>query len=201
MPDFTRPDEMDLPAPDSRLGVPGGLAAIFLDQRSTLLRFLTRRLGSQSEAEDALQEVWIKLSERPPSSPIADPLAYLFRMSENAARDLRRSESRRHSREGHWVEQRVADGGSDPSPEDVAVQREHLRAVAARLARLPERTRQIFLAFRVNGRPQKQLAADHGISLSAVQKHLQRAYRAVLELADDEESEKSGNDDAGMGPS
>jgi len=44
---------------------------------------------------------------------------------------------------------------------------------------LPERTRTIFRRFRLDGEPQRQIAADLGISVSAIEKHLTRAYEAV----------------------
>jgi RNA polymerase sigma factor (sigma-70 family) len=49
------------------------------------------------------------------------------------------------------------------------------------LARLPERTRQILLAVRIEGASLKEAAARHGISTSAVEKHLSRALRALSE--------------------
>lgn len=182
---------------DDRAGTtpaPNGLAAVLAENRPVLLRFLERRLGSHAEAEDVLQTLWIKLAERPPTGPIADPLAYLFKMSENAARDMRRAEGRRHVREERWVE---AGGAPDaetvePSPEQQAIDRDDLRVIEARLARLPERTRRLFIAFRLDGTPQKDLARQDGISVSAVQKHLQRAYRAVLGVPD-EENDKTTN--------
>jgi len=204
MADFSRNDEAGPRSPDAQARAPDGLTLVLVEHRATLLRFLVRRLGNDDEAEDALQDVWIKLDKNPPTAPIGDPLAYLFRMAENAARDLRRSDMRRHARESNWAEQNTPgeiDGHEEPSPEEVALQREQLRGVEARIARLPERTRRIFVAFRLEGVRQKQLAAEHGISLSAVQKHLQRAYRAVIELADGDDPEDLDNDDARMGPS
>jgi RNA polymerase sigma-70 factor (ECF subfamily) len=47
------------------------------------------------------------------------------------------------------------------------------------LRSLGERTDYIFRRHRVEGIPQRDIAAELGISLSAVEKHLQRAYRAV----------------------
>lgn len=160
-----------------------GLAGLFLAERPKLLAFLTRRLGSPAEAEDALQEVWVKLETGGPPGPVADPLPYLFRICENVARDARRSEARRHAREGHWAERSADWSTGDPamaSPEEIAIERDRLARVAAGLRALPDRTRQVFTAFRLDGTPQKDIARDHGISVSAVQKHLQRAYAAVL---------------------
>jgi RNA polymerase sigma-70 factor (ECF subfamily) len=44
---------------------------------------------------------------------------------------------------------------------------------------LPERTRAIFRRFRLDGEPQRRIAEDIGISVSAVEKHLARAYEAI----------------------
>jgi RNA polymerase sigma-70 factor (ECF subfamily) len=57
---------------------------------------------------------------------------------------------------------------------------------------MPERTRAIFLDFRVHEIPQKEIADQHAISISAVEKHLQRAYRVIREYRN-----KMENDDAG----
>ncbi len=62
------------------------------------------------------------------------------------------------------------------------VARDQLRRVDAVLDTLPERTAFAFRAVRIDGVPQKQIAAEMGISLSAVEKHLQRGYRAVLDF-------------------
>ena len=41
---------------------------------------------------------------------------------------------------------------------------------------------QTFVLFRVEGVPQRDIATQLGISLSAVEKDLQRAYRAIADL-------------------
>lgn len=195
------PEQPPYPLPDNQAeesgAASGGIIGICVEQRAVLLRFLGRRLQDAALAEDVLQDVWIKLNDRPPTKPIADPLAYLFQVCENAARDLRRSEGRRHVREKNWAEQGGSESETEPSPEQRAIERETLQRIGERLERLPDRTRRIFVAFRLEGRPQKDLAHDHGISLSAVQKHLQRAYRALLRPEDEENSTDA---DAGGSP-
>ena len=74
-----------------------GIEAVFLANKDALLRFLRARGGGE-EAEDLLQEVWIKLSAMP-GAPVADPLAYLYRMANNLMLDRRRAEHRRLRRE------------------------------------------------------------------------------------------------------
>ena len=155
---------------------------MFEANRRTLTRFLAARGATPHEADDILQDVFLKIGRRP-SGPISDPLAYLYRMADNLFLDVRRSQTRRTAREIAWTAARY--GGEEiddrPSAEDQLIARERLATVQETLARMPERTAFIFLRFRVDEIPQRQIAAELGITISAVEKHLQRAYRALLD--------------------
>lgn len=156
-----------------------GLVAVLLENRAALLRFLRAR-GAGHAAEDLLQELWVKASAGA-GQPIADPLAYLYRMAANLVLDHRRAELRRGRRE----EASAAGEGEAcdlSSGERLAMSREELRQAEAALAALGERTEAIFRRFRLQGATQRQIADELGISLSAVEKHLQRAYRALIAL-------------------
>lgn len=154
--------------------------------RDTLHRFLRARLRGTGDPEDVLQDLWVKLETLDPG-PVAEPLAYIYRMAENLVLDRRRSAVRRINRETEWTKGQI-DGGlamavdNQPDAERHLLARDHLRRVDAALEDLPERTAFVFRAVRIDGAPQKEIAAAMGITLSAVEKHLQRAYRAVLEI-------------------
>jgi RNA polymerase sigma-70 factor (ECF subfamily) len=159
-----------------------GLEQVFMANRPKLLRFLRARLGEDQEAEDCLQDLWIKLQSIE-SGPVADPLPYLFTMARNVALDRRRSALHRSQRDSAWVSARLIgpEGADDaPSAERRLIDQERLRAMEAVLEGLPERTAAAFRMFRLERIPQKRIAHDFGISVSAVEKHLQRAYRAIL---------------------
>jgi RNA polymerase sigma factor (sigma-70 family) len=174
-------------APDRRRGrdqmTESGLDAVFMSQRAALLRFLHAR-GAGSDAEDLLQELWLKIAAGTPG-PVAEPIPYLFRMADNLMLDRRRSQQRRARREENWTEM-VGDtvtGASDqPSPERLLIGRERLRAIEKVLADLGERTSHVFRRYRIDGVGQRDIAVEFGISLSAVEKHLQKAYRALLDV-------------------
>lgn len=175
----------------------GGLQAVFMAQRPALLRFLRAR-GAGEDAEDLLQDLWVKLEGGPPAVPVAEPLAYLYRAADNLMLDRRRSAVRRSAREDAWGE--AADGAepgvSDaPSAERVLSGRDELRRVQGALDALGERTASIFRRHRVEGIGQRDIAEEAGISLSAVEKHLQKAYRALATLK--AESENPEQRDAG----
>ncbi len=162
----------------------GGLEAVLLSNRAALLRFIRAR-GGPADAEDLLQELWLKLSAIPPAGPIADPLAYIYKIADNMMHDRRRATFRRERRETQWTEAEagvITEASAAPSAERILSARDELARVAQCLAELGERTDHIFRRFRIDGASQKVIAAEQGISLSAVEKHLQRAYRAIIRL-------------------
>lgn len=167
-----------------------GLKAVFLAERPMLARLLAARLGGTADAEDALQDMWLKLDQIV-DRPVADPAAYLFRMAANLAADRRLSSARRGARDSGWMEAQ-SDADDIPDMERVLIARERLRQVQAALATLPERTQRAFRMFRLEGRPQREIAHELGISVSGVEKLLQRAYRQI--------HDSGGADGAGMPP-
>ena len=164
-----------------------GLSAVLIANRAPLLRFLRAR-GAGEDSEDILQELWLKVERLEAEGPIADPRAYLFRMADNLMHDRVRASIRRTSREKAWTETGFDPAGQDeaPSAERSLMARQRLRRVEMALATLGERTQAIFRRFRLEGVSQGRIAQDEGISVSAVEKHLQRAYRVVAALVDED---------------
>lgn len=156
----------------------GGLEQVYLLHRPQLLRFLRARGGGDS-AEDLLQELWLRASTSA-SGPITDPLSYLYRAANNLMLDRRREAIRRARREEEFAAPDVA--AEAPSGERALIAREQLEAVSQALGALGDRTATIFRRYRLDGRSQRDIAAEEGISLSAVEKHLQRAYRTLIDL-------------------
>ena len=167
----------------------GGLKAHFLNERPMLLRLLRARLGNADDAEEVLQDVWLRL-DRAASGPIAEPGAYLFRIASNLALDRRRSALARVQRESDWHD--IHGPSVQPSAEWVMIQSQRLAHVDQILSGLPERTARIFRDYRYDGVPRKLIAERLGISVSAVEKHLQKAYRALHDI-DDDEIEQTGS--------
>jgi len=150
-------------------GMATGLSAIFFQNRAALLRFLRAR-GAGEDAEDLLQDMWMKL-EAKDLGPVADPLPYLYRMANNLMLDRYRSATRRERREQDWAE---GAGGvmADPN-DDLAVDERMI---------LNQRLELVFRRFRIEGVGQRLIAEELGVSLTTVEKDLQKAYRAMLAL-------------------
>ncbi len=179
-----RPDLASQPASALRGAMAGsehidGLQRVILNERARLLRFLAAR-GAGDEAEDVLHDLWQRLAVAP-SQPVADPVAYLFRAAENLMRDRRRSTFSRERRQMDWHETSVT-AEEEPLGERVLIARERMRQAEAMLAGLGPRVDRVFRLYRLEGLGQAAIARDLGVSLSSVEKDLQKAYRALAEL-------------------
>lgn len=159
----------------------GGLVLLFGELRPALARYLMARGASSDEAEDILQDIHMKLLADN-IGPVSQARAYLYSMANNHFLMHRRSAGRRVRREEDWAQ---INGGRDgevderPSVETELIAREQLAILQRVLDDLPERSRIIFRRFRIDGEPQRRIAEELGISVSAVEKHLARAYEAI----------------------
>lgn len=156
-----------------------GLQRVVLDERSRLARFLAAR-GMDEDTEDLLHDLWQRVAATP-TQPIVDPLPYLFRAAENLVRDRRRSAVRRARRHQDWHDASV-DSEEEPQGERKLIAREQLREVETALDALGPRVVLIFRRSRLDGIPQAAIARELGLSLSLVEKDLQKAYRAIAQL-------------------
>jgi len=158
----------------------GTLDEAFMGHRPALLRYFRAR-GASEEAEDLLQDLWLKLSSAG-AIEAEDTLAYLYRMAHNLMLDRRRAAVRRRIREENYQES-IGETDETPDAEHVLLARERLREVDRALASLGPKTDYIFRRHRVDGIPQRDIATEFGVTLSAIEKHLQKAYRAVAAQA------------------
>lgn len=146
--------------------------------RPALLSYFLRRVRDHAEAEDLTQELLAKLLKHQGDNFVA-PEAYIFQMASNLLADrARRIRVRAQYRE---MVGRADDSGIDPlDPFRVAAGRAELSALAEAIAGLPERTRHIFILYRLENLGQDKIAENFGISVSAVKKHVARAMAAIM---------------------
>ena len=171
-------------------GMATGLSAIFFQNRAALLRFLRAR-GAGEDAEDLLQDMWMKL-EAKDLGPVADPLPYLYRMANNLMLDRYRSATRRERREQDWAEGAggvMADPNDDLAVDERMILNQRLEQARGILADLGPRVELVFRRFRIEGVGQRLIAEELGVSLTTVEKDLQKAYRALIRLRETQDAE------------
>lgn len=134
---------------------------------------LMRRGRSADEADDLVQEAWVRLAcyERDRSA-VYDPEPFMMRTALNLSIDAHRMRVS-HGEEVMFEEVVLVD--TAPSLEAVVLGRERMDRMSQCLARLNEKTRDIFLAHRLDGQTYQQIAQRHGLSISTVEKYIARA--------------------------
>ena len=141
--------------------------------------FFLRRVKESSEAEDLMQEVFLRLLQRKSAEVIERPEQYLFQTAANVLRDhLRRDAVRR--RDTHVeLPETIEDTGF--SPERVLLGRDRLNRVLSALEDLDPKTRAVFVLYHFDGMKQAAIAEKLGVSLSTIEKGLARANKKLIE--------------------
>jgi RNA polymerase sigma-70 factor (ECF subfamily) len=131
--------------------------------------------------------MWLRI-DRLSDQPVAQPAAFLYRVAANLATDRRIAAGRRGAREAGWVDVQP-DADEHPDAERILVARDQWREIEGALADMPERMATALRLFRVEELSQRDIAGHLGISVSGVEKLLQRAYRKIHDRL-----ERSGED-------
>ena len=124
------------------------------------------------EAEDLAQEAWLRMSGHLDGKAVPNPEAYLIRTAINLSIDDHRARS---AQGAHAVIEEVVVADVSPGVEEQLLGKERLDRMWQCLERMPDRTREIFLAHRVADRTYAHIGREFGISASVVGKHVARA--------------------------
>jgi RNA polymerase sigma-70 factor (TIGR02957 family) len=152
-------------------------ASVFDRHRNLLFSVAYRILGSAADAEDAVQDAWIKWSAAD-RSQVADPKAYLARIVSNLA--LERLRSARHRREvyvGPWLPEPILTGGD--SAETVTQAESVSMAMLVVLETLSPLERAVFVLKEVFGFSTAEIGAAVERSEAAVRQAAHRAREHV----------------------
>jgi RNA polymerase sigma-70 factor (TIGR02957 family) len=165
---------------------PGRLAA-FDRHRRLLFTVAYQMLGSVADAEDVVQDTWLRWSAAD-RADVADPRAYLVRITSRLALDrLDSARSRRESYVGPWLPEPLLTGSAPvagaappPDPDDAAELGEQVSlALLVVLETLSPAERAVFVLREVFGLPAAEVAAVLGRSEAAVRQTAHRAREHV----------------------
>jgi RNA polymerase sigma-70 factor (ECF subfamily) len=144
--------------------------------RPALMSFFLRRVRDHAAAEDLTQETLLRALNSEVHRE--QPDAYMFRIAQNLLIDRSR---RLQVRDAHLrAVQFDPEQNLDPlDPERIVQGREQLASLLAALEELPERTRTIFILYRMENMPQDAIGDTFGISASAVKQQVAKAMAAL----------------------
>lgn len=146
--------------------------------RPALMSFFMKRVHDRTESEDLTQEVFTRLFGSSGLRADGYP-GYVFQIAANLLRDRARRAKIRYDYRG-TVDALYCQEVDWVDPEMVAIGRDMLSRLAAGLEQLPERTRHIFVLYRIENIEKRMIAESFGISPSAVEKHVSRALHYLI---------------------
>lgn len=141
-------------------------------------RVVRRRGASEEDADELVQEAFLKIEQYEQAHSARSKEALLVTAAVNLAIDRARRQARVPFVEAGDI-QAIAD--CMPDPAHIVEQRARLRHAAEGLARLPDRTRSILIQRRLDNLSYREIAEAEGMSVSAVEKQVARATLRLME--------------------
>lgn len=140
---------------------------LFLAHRASLVRYARSIVGNVDDAEDVVQEAWLKFSSAAAKRPMVEPMPYLRTTVRNLALNgstRKRIEARIFELNGQADANNVP--SDNPTPESTAISRDEYARILATLEDMPERMRIAVEMHRLGGKKLKEIAAHLGISVT-----------------------------------
>ena len=156
-----------------------GAVAVFEEHRRLLFSVAYRMLGTVADAEDIVQDAWLRWSGAS-RAEVEEPRAYLIRIVTNTAIDrLRSARVRRESYVGPWLPEPILT--SPDVAEDVELAESVSLAMLIVLETLSPLERAVFVLREVFGFSHAELATTLGRSEASVRQVAHRAREHVSE--------------------
>lgn len=146
---------------------------MFEQHKAALRRVVRRYLVPGADAEDVLQEAFLRAYAAERKRGVEHPKAFMFQVARNTALgELRRSEHSPIDGTVDFDAATLSSHATEADASDVFEGRRKLHAFTMAVLELPPRCRKAFLMRRIEGLSYKQIANRMGISVSAAEKHV-----------------------------
>ena len=140
-----------------------------------LQRMLLRRGRSRDDADDLIQEAFLKMQEYcERGGQVRQPEGFLVRTVLRLASNARRDEHR-NLYSDEQVENLTLLVDTTPTPDEVLAGDQCLERMRDALDAVSRRTRDVLFMHRLDGLSYAQIAESLGVSVSAVEKHMAAA--------------------------
>ena len=162
---------------DLERGLPSALTELVARHQGALLRHARALLGEGGGYEDAVQDVFLKLLQKPPQLPAevrgdhererSHLLSWLHKVTRNGCMDTLRSETRRKAREEEVAAPETASDGRARGAALVE-QADTREAVQRSLAKLPDDQREVLVLRLLGERSYREIAEITGKKIGTV---------------------------------
>lgn len=146
----------------------GAVAALYATHQRALLKYASGLVRDRAQAEDIVQEAWLRFARIVADARPSDPLRYLYSIVRNLAIDHLRQKIREKGVLDPGPFEAVVEAATDGrAPPDLAMRDRHaVEAVRKVMAEMPEQMRVAFEMHRFDGYRLREIAAHLHISVS-----------------------------------
>ncbi len=146
----------------------------FFKSHAKLLRnYLYYKFGDLDQAEDLVQESFIKLWNNCAKVPIDKAKSYIYTLATNQGISIARHQQVKFRYE-NYITQRKSDLTNE-TPEFIILEKEYMEKLKNAIADLPERQREVFLLSRIDKKTYREIAELSNVSIKAIEKLMHKA--------------------------
>lgn len=163
---------------------------IWQQVHDSLRAFIAKRVANEAEAEDILQEVFVRIHRRLDS--VNDPrrlVSWVYQITRNAIIDHYRASGKRAERPmglaGELEALPASASHNEPAEDSGQLRAELAGCLRPMIAQLPRDYRDAVTLVELNGLTQQEAAKQMGLSLSGMKSRVQRGRRQLKRMLDD----------------
>lgn len=160
---------------------PSALNGLYVDHHQWLYGWLRKRLGNAWDAADLAHDTFLRVYASNRSLEMPEPRAFLTHVAKGLVVDLWRH---RNVEKAYAESIAALPADTVPCAEKRALILEALSSIDRMLDAMPVRVRNVFLLAQLDGLNYADIAAELGMSVRTVNRHMQQAYLACLTAID-----------------
>lgn len=150
---------------------------VFLEHAEGLRNFLYYKCGDLAQAEDFVQESYVRLWDNCAKVTIEKVKSYLFTIGNNLFLN-----TVKHKKVVLKFQQRQTSTSSNETPEFLMEEKEFQLQLEKAISELTEAQRVVFLMNRIDKKKYREIAEELGISIKAVEKRMHGALQSLRKL-------------------
>ncbi|WP_256437882.1 RNA polymerase sigma factor [Aquimarina sp. U1-2] len=150
----------------------------FFRSHAKLLRnYLYYKFGNLDQAEDIVQDAFIKLWKNCSKVHLDKAKSYVYTVATNLGISRARHEKVKFNYKDYILHRNT--GITNESPEFIALEKEYMQKLKQAIAELPERQREVFLLSRIDKKTYKEIAEISNVSVKAIEKLMHKALATL----------------------
>ncbi len=151
------------------------LVSTFYEMEDTLRLYILKRLSVEEEAQDILQELFLRLIGLEEKDPIRNRRSYLFEIAHNLTVDRIRKNNRERVRFDSELMDSLDMASEQQTPEQITHDRQRFSELMAVMNDMPENWRKALIMHRWENRTYSEIGEYLGVTHHAVKKYLSKA--------------------------